>query len=132
MYIKKSSPSYFGLTYLATRKETDGNYFLCETTIPAGDLGPPIHVHSKEDEGFYLRKGQLTFVVNGKEILLKQGEFLNILKGEEHSWRNDSEFDAELMIMFVPAGIENMFIELNQNTENIKEIGEKYGTEFRL
>lgn len=132
MKIKKSKETYFGLTFLATGKETDGSYFLSETTIPAGDNGPPIHFHSKEDEGFYLKKGELSFTVNGTEIDLKEGEFLNIEKGEKHTWRNKTEFDAELIVSFAPAGIENMFKELEQNMSDIKKIGQKYGTEFEL
>lgn len=57
MKIKISKNTFFGLTFLAIGKETDGKYFYCETTIPAGDNGPPSHFHSEEDEGFYLRKG---------------------------------------------------------------------------
>ena len=132
MNIKKSKETFFGLTFLATGKETGGKLFLSETTIPAGDKGPPIHFHSNEDEGFYLRRGKLKFVINGKEIELKEGQFLNIEKGEKHTWRNETDYDAELIVTFVPAGIENMFKELEQNMSNIKEIGQKYGTEFQL
>jgi len=130
--IKKLKQTYFGLTFLATGTETGEKYFLSETTIPAGDTGPPMHVHSKEDEGFYLKKGNLSFIVNGKEIELEEGEYLNIEKGERHSWKNNTEFDAELMVTFVPAGIENMFVELEQNMADIKKIGLKYGTEFLI
>lgn len=132
MKIKKSNESHFGLTFLATGRETNGKLFLSATTIVAGDGGPPVHAHSREDEGFYLKKGNLTFIVNEKEIKLKEGEFLNINKGEKHTWRNDTEFDAELIVTFVPAGIENMFMELYKNMEDIKRIGMKYGTDFQL
>lgn len=130
MKIKKLKETHFGLTFLATGNETDGKYFLSETIIPAGDNGPPVHVHSKEDEGFYLKKGKLNFIVNGKEIELQEGEYLNIEACEKHTWRNKTEFDAELLVTFVPAGIENMFKELEQNMSDIKKIGQKYGTEF--
>lgn len=132
MKIKKSREVYFGLTFLATGKETDGKYFLSETTVPSGDPGPPIHTHSKEDEGFYLRSGTLLFLIDGEEIKLNEGEYLNIEKGEKHTWRNESNLDAELIVTFVPAGIEDMFKELDRNMANIKEIGQKYGTEFQV
>ncbi len=124
--------NYFGLRFIATGNETGGKYFLSETTIPAGDPGPPMHTHSKEDESFYLKSGQLLFHVNGKEIELKEGEFLNIEKGERHSWKNDSNTDAELIVIFAPAGIEKMFVELDEDMAGIKEIGLKYGTDFEI
>ncbi|MEM7484185.1 MAG: cupin domain-containing protein [Bacteroidota bacterium] len=123
---------YFGLKFIATGSDTNGKYFMCETTIPAGDLGPPFHSHSIEDEGFYIKKGQLTFTVNDKEIKLNQGEFLNIEKGEKHSWRNETNQDAELIVTFAPAGIEHMFIELDHDISNLKKVGRKYGTDFEV
>jgi len=132
MKVKKSIDTYFGLNFIATGDETDGKYFLSETIIPAGDSGPPIHTHSKEDEGFYLKKGELIFHVEGEEIKLRTGEYLNIEKGEKHTWRNESESDAELIVTFVPAGIENMFKELESDMSNINVIGKKYGTDFQI
>ncbi|WP_373519888.1 cupin domain-containing protein [Pricia sp.] len=114
MKVRKSQKTYFGLTFLATGKETDGKYFISETIIPSEDSGPPIHTHSKEDEGFYLKSGDLTFIVEGKVIHLREGEYLNVEKGEEHTWRNESGSDAELIVTFVPAGIEKMFKELER------------------
>ena len=127
-----SKKNYFGLKFIATGTETDGKYFLCETTIPAGDTGPPIHAHSRESEGFFLKKGRMKFNVDGVEIELNQGEFLNIEKGEKHTWKNDSDEDAELIVTFAPAGIENMFIALDSDMDRIKEIGLKFGTNFEF
>ncbi|MDN5217490.1 cupin domain-containing protein [Fulvivirgaceae bacterium BMA12] len=132
--MKKSETNrnYFGLNFIATGAETNGKYFLSKTIIPAGDPGPPAHAHSKEDESFFLTSGKLKFVVNGEDIELKPGEFLNIEKGEKHTWKNDSNEEAELIITFAPAGIENMFVELDRDISRIKEIGIKYGTDFEL
>ncbi|MDY7395067.1 cupin domain-containing protein [Aureibaculum sp. 2210JD6-5] len=128
----KSNKSYFGLKFIATGNETGGKYFLSETIIPSGDSGPPIHSHSKEDESFFVQSGKLTFNVNGKEFELNKGEFLNIEKGEKHTWRNDSDKDAVVLVTFAPAGIENMFVELDEDISKIKEVGLKFGTEFEL
>ncbi len=132
MEIRKSSETYFGLSFIATGRDTNGKYFLSQAVIPAGDSGPPLHTHTNEDEGFYLKKGKLTFLVNGRKIVLKAGEYLNIESGEEHTWRNDSQSEAELFIIFTPAGIEHMFKELDQNLGDIKVIGERFGTQFMM
>jgi len=132
MKTQRSDHTYFGLRFIATAAETDGKYFLCETTVPAGDAGPPLHFHQHEDEGFFLQKGQLTFLVEGKEVRLNQGEFINIEKGEKHTWRNESQEDAELVIVFSPAGIEEMFVALEQDMSQIKAIGVRFGTVFFL
>jgi mannose-6-phosphate isomerase-like protein (cupin superfamily) len=134
------SKTYFGLTYKATGKETNGSYFFSETIIPAGDYGPPLHYHINEDEGFYIIEGNLTFVIDDKEIKLKTGEFINIPKGVKHTWKNTSSKDTKMNVIFSPAGIEKMFIELDKLISNeqsnfsisLIKIGRKYGTEFLL
>ncbi len=128
----KGTGNYFGLNFIATGRETDGKYFLSETIIPAGDPGPPVHVHSREDEGFFLKRGQLKVLVNDEVIELKTGDFLNIEKGEKHTWRNESDEAAELIITFAPAGIEQMFVELSEDMSRVKEIGMKFGTVFEM
>lgn len=132
--VKKSESdrNYFGLAFIATGAETNGKYFLSETRVPAGDPAPPLHSHYREDESFFLRSGQLKFLIDGREIELNPGEFLNIEKGEKHTWRNDTEEDAELIVTFAPAGIEKMFVEMDRDMGKIKEIGMRYGTEFDI
>src|SRR5215469_8332037 len=31
--------------------------------------GPPQHVHSREDEGFYILEGEITFTINGERVV---------------------------------------------------------------
>jgi quercetin dioxygenase-like cupin family protein len=140
MIVNKKYDQFFGLTYISTGKDTSGKYFISQTAVPAGDLGPPVHTHSSEDEGFYIVRGKITFIVNDRKVSLSTGNFINIQKGEKHTWRNDSNSDAEMIIIFSPAGIEKMFIELdyamkkgisNFNKSLIK-IGLKYGTNFLI
>ena len=39
--------------FLATGQETNGKYAMWEAVVPPGG-GPPPHVHSREEEGFYV------------------------------------------------------------------------------
>ena len=128
----KLNTVYFGLNFIATGDETNGRYFLSQTIVPAGDPGPPLHTHAREDESFFLKSGELIFYINEEKITLKEGEFLNIEQGEKHTWKNESDMDAALIITFAPAGIEKMFVELDEGMARIKEIGKKYGTEFEI
>ena len=132
MKITKDQKTHFGLKFIATGKETDGKYFLSSTTIPAGDPGPPVHSHQHEAEGFYLFSGELIFIVDGTEVSLSAGQFLNIERGEKHTWRNNSSEDAQVHVTFTPAGIEQMFVELEEDMSQIREIGLRYGTEFEV
>ena len=46
--------------FLATGEDTNGNYAIWEAIVPPGH-GPPSHVHSREEEGFYILEGEITF-----------------------------------------------------------------------
>ena len=59
--------------FLATGEDTDGKYALWEATVPPGG-GPPPHVHSREEEGFYILEGEITFTVNAERVMAKAGK----------------------------------------------------------
>ena len=44
--------------FLATGEDTNGKYALWEALVPPGG-GPPPHVHSREEEGFYVLDGEI-------------------------------------------------------------------------
>lgn len=130
MKLRKQKEMNFGLEFLATGKDNHNAFFMSKTVIPPYEEGPPLHAHLKEEEGFYIMKGEITFIINDTEIEVSKGEFICIESGEIHSWRNDSATEAEMIVIFSPAGIEDMFRELNTNSSSIRKIGEKYGTKF--
>ena len=126
--------------YLATGKETDGQYFLFESIVPPGG-GPPPHAQSREEEAFYILEGEVTFYAEGKEILATPGTYLNIPKGVIHRFRNNSDKNAKMLVFFAPAGIEKMFEEMGANEHTyikhpmgviaaLNEAGNKYGVTF--
>ena len=50
--------------FLATGEDTNCKYALIEALVGPGG-GPPPHVHSREEEGFYILEGEITFTING-------------------------------------------------------------------
>jgi len=99
--------------FLATGEDTDGKYALMEAIVPPGG-GPPPHVHSREEEGFYILEGEITFTVNGERIVAKARTFANMPVGTPHSFKNESNRPAKMLISVAPAGLEQMFFEVGQ------------------
>lgn len=54
--------------FLATGEDKDGKYAVREAIVPPGG-GPPPHVHSREEEGFYILEGEITFTIHGERIV---------------------------------------------------------------
>ena len=54
--------------FLATGEDTNGKYALWEAIVPPGG-GPPPHVHSREEEGFYILEGEITLQIGDKRLV---------------------------------------------------------------
>src|SRR6187431_1601374 len=100
--------------FLATGEDTNGRYALWEAVVPPGG-GPPPHVHSREEEGFYVLEGEITFTVNGERVVATPGTFANMPVGTPHSFKNESDRPARMLISVAPAGLEQMFFEVGQS-----------------
>src|ERR671937_350534 len=92
--------------FLATGEDTNGQYALWEAIVPPG-AGPPPHVHSREEEGFYVLEGEITFTVNGERVVATAGTFANVPVGTPHSFKNESSKPAKMLISVAPAGLES-------------------------
>jgi quercetin dioxygenase-like cupin family protein len=97
--------------FLATGQDTNGKYTLFEAVVGPGG-GPPPHVHSREEEGFYVLEGEITFTVNGERVVAKAGTFANMPVGTPHSFKNEGDRPARMLISLAPAGLEQMFFEV--------------------
>lgn len=97
--------------FLATGEDTNGKYALWEVLVPPGG-GPPPHIHSREEEGFYVLEGEITFTVNGEKVVATAGTFANMPVGTPHSFKNESTKPAKMLISVAPAGLEQMFFEV--------------------
>src|SRR5687767_7832480 len=83
--------------FLATGGDTDGKYALWETIVPPGG-GPPPHVHSREEEGFYVLEGEITFRVGDQRLVATAGMFANMPVGTPHSFKNEGSQPAKMLI----------------------------------
>lgn len=132
--------------FLATGEETAGRYATWEAIVPPGS-GPPPHVHSREEESFYVLEGTITIRVDGKTIVAAAGTFANMPVGSEHSFRNEGKAGARMIISIAPAGLEKMFFEVGQplpegtitapppapdEIARLLAIAPKYGVEIRV
>lgn len=103
-------------SFLATGDDTGGKYAMWEAIVPPGG-GPPPHVHSREQEGFYVLEGVVTLRVGDEPLAATAGMYVNIPPGTPHSFRNESNRSARMLILVAPAGLEKMFFEIGAPLE---------------
>jgi quercetin dioxygenase-like cupin family protein len=95
---------------LATGDETNKAFFQFEAIVPKGG-GPPPHVHSREDESFYVVRGNLEILIGDSLYQAKDGDFVYIPRGTTHRFKNTGAGTAVQLVTFVPAGMEGFFRE---------------------
>ena len=102
---------------LASKEDTDGTYSVVEAKVfPKG--GPFPHIQTREHEGFYVLEGELTFTVDGKEIVAKSGTFVNVPPNVTHSFKNKTNNLAKMLIILAPGGLENLFVEVGDEVSD--------------
>jgi quercetin dioxygenase-like cupin family protein len=132
--------------FLATAEDTNGRYALFEAIVGPGG-GPPPHVHSREEEGFYVLDGEVTFTVNGERVVATAGMFANMPVGTPHAFKNQSDRPAKMLISVAPAGLERMFFEVGvplpegsttalpptkEEIDKLLVVAPRYGIEIRV
>ena len=103
------------VTFKAISTDTDGAYTLIEV-IDEPQSGPPLHLHRREDEAFYILEGTFAFVIGDRAMTATAGWFMTAPKGTPHSYKNIGTTPARMLTLFVPAGIENFFEDLSKLT----------------
>jgi len=97
------------MTVKITGDETGGTLALMDGVIEPGHGNTP-HIHSKEDEAFYVASGAFEFINGDQKIKAEAGDFLYIPKGTRHGFRNIGADPARLLIFYLPAGPEAFFL----------------------
>src|SRR5438046_1566338 len=132
--------------FLATSDDTNGKYALWEAIVLPGG-GPPPHVHSREEEGFYVLEGEITFTIGEERLVASAGMFANMPVGAPHSFKNESSKPARMLISVAPAGLEKMFFQvgvplpegsttalppMKEEIEKLLAVAPRYGIEINL
>jgi len=105
---------FFGALAIAktSSETTAGRVTVLEHLAPEGS-GPPVHVHHREDEWFYVIEGELTFWVGGRIIKVPMGSCVYGPRDIPHTFKVTSP-QARSLVVTEPAGFENFMRALGE------------------
>src|SRR3712207_1263608 len=98
------------MTLKATAETTGGSLVLLENlTAPGG--GPPPHVHTREDEFWYVLSGTFEIRLGDEVHAVGPGGFAYAPRGTFHNFRSTAETPSRILVGFTPGGMEGFFRE---------------------
>ncbi|WP_292808200.1 cupin domain-containing protein, partial [Nostoc sp. JL23] len=59
--------------------------------------GPPLHLHRREDESFYILEGTFAFQIGDRTVTATAGWFITAPKGVPHSYKNIGTTPARIV-----------------------------------
>lgn len=98
-------------TFKAVGEETAQAYALVEILVQPHSGTPP-HIHTQEDEAFYIQEGEFEFELDRQTIVATAGTFLHSPKGQLHRFTNIGSLPAKMLCWVTPAGLEKFFVEV--------------------
>jgi quercetin dioxygenase-like cupin family protein len=118
------------LMFKARATQTGGAMTVFENVIAPGQ-GPPLHVHTNEDEALYVLEGQFCFKLQDDVLVAPAGSFVFVPRGTAHCFQNIAAAPARILVIFTPAGMERFFDEFaalpSPDPEAFARIGERVG-----
>jgi mannose-6-phosphate isomerase-like protein (cupin superfamily) len=124
------------MAFKAVMAQTDGDFSLMERTLPPGGRMPSAHRHTNCSEAFFVLDGTITFWLGDEQFIGKHGDFLLVPRGAAHTFGNQADEPARLLVLHAPAA-DAYFEELNRlwaadtppEREQEQELMRRYGME---
>ena len=127
------------LTIKATADTTGGAFGLFESLIAPG-FSPPLHVHHREDESFWVLEGELTMRCGDQTFRAGPGAFVFLPRNVPHSFVVEGDRPVRMLTLLTPGGGEGFFIDAGRPAEHdglppeappdiaaLKRVSEQYG-----
>jgi mannose-6-phosphate isomerase-like protein (cupin superfamily) len=123
-------------SYKAVAQDTRGEYALLEGFAPPGS-GTPIHIHHREDEGFYILEGTFEVLYGEERFVVTPGSFALLPRNVPHGFRTVGDRPGKLLGIISPAGLEAFFEHMSvlaaggpPDPERVQALAAKFGVEL--
>ena len=89
--------------------DTGGAFCVLDMGLAPGMMVPR-HTHTREDEVYYVLKGELEVIVGDEVFNLRAGDTLMAPRDIPHQLRNSGNVENHYLLMFSPSGFEEFLM----------------------
>jgi mannose-6-phosphate isomerase-like protein (cupin superfamily) len=97
------------MTVKLRSEQTGGAFAVVEALLPPRTQGPGLHMHTREDETFYILEGALRVRVGEQTVTLTAGSTAYMPRGVPHAFCNPFEEPVKMLGIITPGGFERFF-----------------------
>lgn len=127
-YILQAGAGITDSSTKASGVSTNGSLTLIESRTTGG---APLHIHTREDEYFYVLEGTLKVRLGDETFEAGPRSFVFLPRNIPHEW-DVVGAEATLLMMTIPAGLDTFLDELHAapSAEARQQVAAKYGITF--
>jgi mannose-6-phosphate isomerase-like protein (cupin superfamily) len=104
------------MTVKASGESTNGAFGLTEAVVPPG-FSPPLHVHRREEECFYIIEGEMTIQCGGETTSAGAGSFVRLPRDVPHTFLVEGDTPVRMLNFMTPGGGEGFFVAAGRPAE---------------
>jgi mannose-6-phosphate isomerase-like protein (cupin superfamily) len=101
------------LAYVHVAGNQSGESFSLSELVGARGNMPPLHVHHRDDETFYVIDGEVTLFYGDHEVSIGPGQALLTPRDIPHTYRVDSD-RARWLVINSPSGFEQFLLDASE------------------
>jgi mannose-6-phosphate isomerase-like protein (cupin superfamily) len=100
-----AGPRTGNVEFLALSEHTP-RFNVAIVTIAPGRDGPEAHVHTDEDDAFFVLDGEMTFLLGDEELAAPAETFVLVPPGVLHTFANRTDQPVRMLNIHAPAGFD--------------------------
>jgi mannose-6-phosphate isomerase-like protein (cupin superfamily) len=100
--------------YFLRGEQTGGAFSLTEILFQPGAQGTPMHIHTREEETYYVIEGKLLVHVDERDVVLGPGGSVVLPRNMKHKVTPASDKVTRALMILTPPGFEGMLMQLDQ------------------
>ena len=121
-------PGYSEILFKTASAETPSVFAIEHTKLVPG-WGPPLHLHTAQDEWFYVLEGQVLVQAGDQRVTLQPGDSILGPRNVPHAFVAVGPHPARMLITYTPAGQMEQFFRdtATVGPQNMAAISLRYG-----